>query len=218
MLQRFVVTLLAALSLSGCTPYYMAEAQRADSEGRYEDARRNAGEALRLDPDYRRARALLGTILLHSGADALAHNDLESARFYFKEAARVDPANTEVAGYLEIVRKAEERQPAPAVATPRSETTSPRTETKPPPAPREAAKPAVEHAREAPVPAPKEEPTPGRALRRTVSLYAEPSPLAGELGKLPAGTSVSVLREVGAWNEVETRDGKRGYVAADAVE
>jgi Flp pilus assembly protein TadD len=211
--------LIVALGLGGCATAYLAQARNAMSLGNYEEARSYAAEALRLEPQNPRARRLLGDILVHSGTEALTQDDLANARYYFTEAARVDPENPDATHSLELVREAEARQAPPAVGKPSSGEKPKPARTEPakaekPPSPPEP-KPAGEKPH-APVPA--EASAHGRALKRAAPIYEGPSPLAAEVGRLSAGARVSVIREVGAWDEVEFGDGKRGYVAADAIE
>lgn len=200
-----------ALVVSGCGAVSFMRAENAYQQGHYVEAKALAENAVREDPTNPRPRKLLAKILVRFGADALEQNDLETAKRYFEEARDLYPAEPNVDSYLSLIHrveaKREARLQAPSGGTPPTEPEeAPRQK-----GPRTSAKPPEE--------APAGEAGESRSLTATQdsSLYDAPSPFAAKVGSLSAGTHVSRIREAGGWYEVETRDGRRGYVRAEAV-
>jgi TonB family protein len=62
------------------------------------------------------------------------------------------------------------------------------------------------------------EAVPAAVTLPSVELRADRSPTSGVLAKLSAGARVQARPDDGSWVEVETSDGRRGFLPADAVE
>jgi tetratricopeptide (TPR) repeat protein len=212
MIRPSVFGFLFATLLTGCAAVHLMQAEHAYNLRQYDEAKTLAKQAVSEDPQSVPAKKLLGKILVQFGADALERDDLGTAKRYFEEASNLSPRDPLLDSYLDMIRHEERRREATA----RGFDQVPRTEEHEQHPKRERAPKIAQPSVEASPPAGASQ-AKGLTVVEESSLYDAPSPFAAKVGNVSTGARLNFIREAGGWYEVETKDGRRGYVKGEAV-